>query len=91
MKVLIADDHTIVREGLKRILLEAFPFCEITDVCDGDSWIGGSRSDTLLFLSSKVGYTIIGLILYIIIVNHNTFIIVLVGVSGLSTSHCVRN
>ncbi len=35
MKVLIADDHTIVREGLKRILLEAFPFCEITDVCDG--------------------------------------------------------
>ncbi|MBY0480880.1 MAG: response regulator transcription factor [Chitinophagaceae bacterium] len=35
MKVLIADDHTIVREGLKRILLEAFPFCEIHDVCDG--------------------------------------------------------
>jgi len=35
MKVLIADDHTIVREGLKRILLEAFPFCEITDVSDG--------------------------------------------------------
>ena len=35
MKVLIADDHTIVREGLKRILLEAFPFCEITDVWDG--------------------------------------------------------
>jgi hypothetical protein len=34
MKVLIADDHTIVREGLKRILLEAFPFCEIHDVSD---------------------------------------------------------
>ncbi len=34
MKILIADDHTIVREGLKRILLEAFPFCEIHDVCD---------------------------------------------------------
>jgi DNA-binding NarL/FixJ family response regulator len=32
MKILIADDHTIVREGLKRILLEAFPFCEIHDV-----------------------------------------------------------
>ena len=34
MKVLIEDDHTIVREGLKRILLEAFPFCEIHDVSD---------------------------------------------------------
>ena len=64
---------------------------DTVEVLDGDSWIGGSRSDTLLFLSSKVDYTIIGLILYIIRVNHNTFIIVLVGVSGLSTSHCVRN
>ena len=34
MKILIADDHTIVREGIIRILKEAFPFAEITDVCD---------------------------------------------------------
>lgn len=34
MRILIADDHTIVREGIIRILKEAFPFAEITDVCD---------------------------------------------------------
>jgi two-component system invasion response regulator UvrY len=34
MKIIIADDHTIVREGIKLLLIEAFPFAEITDVCD---------------------------------------------------------
>ncbi len=29
MKILIADDHTIVRRGLKQILLDEFPFAEI--------------------------------------------------------------
>jgi two-component system, NarL family, invasion response regulator UvrY len=35
MKILIADDHTMVREGLKKILLEAFPFAEVHDASDG--------------------------------------------------------
>jgi two-component system invasion response regulator UvrY len=34
MKILVADDHTIVREGVKRLLAAAYPFAEITDVCD---------------------------------------------------------
>ncbi|MBV9988510.1 MAG: response regulator transcription factor [Chitinophagaceae bacterium] len=34
MKFLIADDHTIVREGIKMLLTEAYPFAEIADVSD---------------------------------------------------------
>jgi len=34
MRILIADDHTIVRRGLKDILLEEFPSAEITEVGD---------------------------------------------------------
>jgi DNA-binding NarL/FixJ family response regulator len=34
MRILIADDHTLIREGLRKILSEAFPFAEITDVAD---------------------------------------------------------
>ena len=34
MRILIADDHTLIREGLRKILAEAFPFAEITDVAD---------------------------------------------------------
>jgi len=34
--ILIADDHSVVRKGLKQILLEAFPFAEIVDVADAE-------------------------------------------------------
>ncbi len=34
MRILIADDHTIVREGIKMLLIEAYPFAEIVDVSD---------------------------------------------------------
>jgi two-component system invasion response regulator UvrY len=34
MKILIADDHTIVRQGIKKIITAAYPFADITDVCD---------------------------------------------------------
>jgi two-component system invasion response regulator UvrY len=34
MKFLIADDHTLVREGVKMLINEAYPFAEITDVAD---------------------------------------------------------
>lgn len=36
MKVLIADDHAIVRRGLKDILQEGFPLAEIDEVGDAD-------------------------------------------------------
>ena len=32
MRILIADDHTIVREGIKMLLTEAYPLAEIIDV-----------------------------------------------------------
>ncbi len=34
MKILIADDHNIVRKGIKLILAEAYPLAEIEDVPD---------------------------------------------------------
>lgn len=36
-KFLIADDHTVVRRGLKQILLEAFPSAIIEEVTDAES------------------------------------------------------
>ncbi len=34
MRILIADDHSLIREGLKKILLESLPTAEIKDVAD---------------------------------------------------------
>ncbi|MES2005975.1 MAG: response regulator transcription factor [Bacteroidota bacterium] len=34
MRIIIADDHTIVREGIKLLLTEAYPLAEIIDVSD---------------------------------------------------------
>jgi two-component system, NarL family, invasion response regulator UvrY len=34
MRILIADDHTIVREGVKMLLTESYPSAEIIDVSD---------------------------------------------------------
>jgi two-component system, NarL family, invasion response regulator UvrY len=36
-RFLIADDHTVVRKGLKQILLEAFPSAIIEEVTDAES------------------------------------------------------
>jgi two-component system, NarL family, invasion response regulator UvrY len=35
-KILIADDHAIVRRGLRELLTDAFPFTEITEAEDGE-------------------------------------------------------
>jgi two-component system, NarL family, invasion response regulator UvrY len=37
MRILIADDHAIVRKGLKEILLEEYPSAHIEEVGDADS------------------------------------------------------
>jgi two-component system, NarL family, invasion response regulator UvrY len=34
LRILIADDHTVVRKGLRQILLEEFPGAEITETAD---------------------------------------------------------
>lgn len=39
MKILIADDHAIVRKGLVQILQEEFPLAEITEVTNGNEAI----------------------------------------------------
>ena len=39
MRILIADDHAIVRRGLRDILLEEFPFAEIEEVGDSEDLI----------------------------------------------------
>jgi two-component system invasion response regulator UvrY len=37
LRILIADDHTVVRKGLKQILLEEFPTAEITETADASA------------------------------------------------------
>lgn len=39
MRILIADDHLVVRKGLKLILLEEFPTAEIYDVPDAEEMV----------------------------------------------------
>ena len=39
MRILIADDHAIVRRGLKEILLEEYPFAEIGEAADAEEVI----------------------------------------------------
>lgn len=39
LRILIADDHAIVRRGLKDIILEAFPTAEIKEVGDAEELI----------------------------------------------------
>lgn len=50
MRILIADDHTIVREGIKMLLIEAYPFSEIVDV---------SNSQDLLHLATTEKWDVI--------------------------------
>jgi two-component system, NarL family, invasion response regulator UvrY len=37
IKILIADDHAVVRRGLKQILLEEYPSAKINEVADAES------------------------------------------------------
>jgi DNA-binding NarL/FixJ family response regulator len=39
MKILIADDHSVVRKGLRQILHEGFPNAEIAEVADAEEMI----------------------------------------------------
>lgn len=43
MKILIVDDHAIVRRGLIQILIEEFPQSEITEISNGAEAIGAAR------------------------------------------------
>src|SRR4026209_1660682 len=39
IRILIADDHAVVRKGLKQIITDEFPSAEITEVADVESLI----------------------------------------------------
>jgi len=39
LRILIADDHTVVRKGLRQILLDEFPAAEIEEVADGSELV----------------------------------------------------
>ena len=43
IRILIADDHAIVRRGLKDILLEEFPAAQICEVADAESLVAKVR------------------------------------------------
>ncbi|MBL7742293.1 MAG: response regulator transcription factor [Chitinophagaceae bacterium] len=45
MKILIADDHAIVRKGLKQILLEEYPSAKIGEVADAESLLAEVTKD----------------------------------------------
>ncbi len=45
MKILIADDHGVVRKGLITILVEAFPFAEIIEARDGAELLQQADAD----------------------------------------------
>jgi len=50
-RILIADDHTVVRKGLKQILVEAFPSVLIEEVADAENLIKqviGSTWDVII-------------------------------------------
>lgn len=44
IRILIADDHALIRRGIKDILLEEFQTAEITDVGDGESLVKEVRN-----------------------------------------------
>jgi RNA polymerase sigma factor (sigma-70 family) len=54
MKILIADDHAIVRKGLKHILLEEFPWAEIMDVPDGNQLLKEIRKEKFDIVISDI-------------------------------------
>lgn len=45
LRILIADDHTVVRKGLKQILLEEFPAARIEEVPDAEEMINKVMND----------------------------------------------
>jgi two-component system invasion response regulator UvrY len=54
MRILIADDHTIVREGIKMLLTEAYPSADIVDVSDTASLLEQVRNDKWSVIISDI-------------------------------------
>ena len=54
MNILLADDHSIVRRGLKDILLEEFPNANFQEAADGQELIRKMRNDKFDIIISDV-------------------------------------
>ncbi len=46
LKILIADDHAIVRKGLRQILIEEYPSAKIGEVADAEALLSEVMGDT---------------------------------------------
>ncbi len=54
LRILIADDHDVVRKGLKHILLSEFPSAHVQEVADGKSLVQEALRDTWDFILSDI-------------------------------------
>ncbi|MBP9791081.1 MAG: response regulator transcription factor, partial [Bacteroidia bacterium] len=54
MNILLADDHSIVRRGLKEILLEEFPDANFQEAADGQELIRKMRAEKFDVIISDV-------------------------------------
>ena len=43
IRILLADDYTIIRKGVRQILTQAYPNAQIEEVEDGEEWIAKLR------------------------------------------------
>lgn len=60
MRILIADDHTLIREGLRKILEESLSFAEVHDVADSADLFRkaiGEQWDIIISDISMPGYS----------------------------------
>ena len=51
IRILIADDYTIIRKGVRQILTQAYPNVEIEEIEEGEEWsnkLGGSPWDMVI-------------------------------------------
>jgi len=54
MKILIGDDHSVVRKGLIQILKETYPFAEITEAADGAELFKQALKNTYEIIISDI-------------------------------------
>src|SRR5437868_15290477 len=46
LRILIADDHTVVRRGLRQILMDDFPAAVVDEVADAEALVKKVMTDT---------------------------------------------
>lgn len=44
IRILLADDYTIIRKGVRQILMQEYPSAQIEEIEEGDEWIEKIRS-----------------------------------------------